>query len=119
MSHVQQKLSAKQTEILNVVIRGNGYDSTGKLIACDLDQLITRLSYTPSKESMQFSVRAMMKRGLIYRGEHENRRGRRRVLIVPTDLGQKILSYKMLTVIVAPEAIPGAEGIQESHEIVV
>jgi len=96
------KLTDKQIETLKVLIRGNGFNSAGTLIACDLDQLIERLSYAPSKQSIQFSIRALMKRGLVYRGEHENRRNRRRVLIVPTDLAKTIVTSKILGTVEEP-----------------
>ena len=108
-------LSTKQSEILSVLIRGNGFTPTGVLVACDLDQLLMRLSYSPTKQSMQFSIRALIRRGLVFRGEHENRRNRKRVLLVPTDLARKVISDRILSVITTkePEVIPEIEDLSQ------
>jgi DNA-binding PadR family transcriptional regulator len=76
-------LTAKQKAILALVVHGNK-DGT----PIDLDQLIERVPYSPTKESMQFSVRAMVNKGLIEKGGIEPRRGRGRRIITATDLGK-------------------------------
>ena len=58
--------------------------------AIDLDQLLERLDYKTSKESLQFSLRALIGHGLIRKGERELRRDRVRQTIVPTGLGKMI-----------------------------
>lgn len=79
-------MTDKQIEIMKLVIEGN---EDGSL--CDIDQLCERLSYKPSKESLQFSLRALSKHKMLARGSTEKRRGRRRRLIEPTRQG--ILVY--------------------------
>lgn len=74
-----QALSAKAWEIIQVVMRGN---SDGSWV--DLDQLIERLSYKPSKQSIQFSIRCLVKRGLIEKKDTEYRRGMSRRILAPT-----------------------------------
>lgn len=83
-------LTTKQVEILGVVVKGNG-TVEGRFIPCDLDQIIERLSYAPTKEALQFSIRNLIKKELIQKTGTEKRRDRRRVLISPTALGKRIL----------------------------
>jgi DNA-binding MarR family transcriptional regulator len=72
-------MSPKAWEIIRVIMRGNPDGSW-----VDLDQLIERLSYNPSKESLQFSIRALIKRGMIERKDTEFRRGVNRRVLAPT-----------------------------------
>lgn len=76
------KLSKKQKAILALIVHGN---PDGPL---DLDQLIDRLTYMPTKDSMHFSIRALVEKGLVEKGELENRRGRARRTLIATPLGQ-------------------------------
>jgi DNA-binding PadR family transcriptional regulator len=57
----------------------------------DLDQLLDTLSWEPSKESLQFTIRALIKRGLIVKSDLELRRGRRRVSFLMTADGRQLL----------------------------
>lgn len=79
-----QTLSAKAFEIMRVVIRGNPDGSW-----TDLDQVLERLTYKPTKESIQFSIRALIKRGLLEKKDQEERRGATRRLLAPTAKGLK------------------------------
>jgi len=76
-------LTAKQQELIRVVVAANPDGSP-----CDLDQILERLSYGPTKESLQFSIRALIRHELIEKKGSEVRRDRRRVLIVPTEMGK-------------------------------
>ena len=76
-------LTTKQQEIIKVIGKGN---EDGSIV--DLDQLIERLSYKPSKESIHFSIRALIKHELIEKAGMEKRRGRSRSLIRLKPLGQ-------------------------------
>jgi predicted MarR family transcription regulator len=76
-------LSLKQLELLHLIARSN---SDGSLI--DFDQLLERLSYRPSKMAAQFSIRALLARGLIQKAGREKRRARVRRLFSITPLGQ-------------------------------
>jgi DNA-binding MarR family transcriptional regulator len=100
-------LTPKQIEILGIVVRGNGTVG-GHLIPCDLDQIIERLSYTPTKEAIQFSIRNLIGKELIKKAGTEKRRDRRRVLISPTELGKRIL---------VAEVNPCWVGSEEEHPI--
>jgi len=80
-------LTTKQIEIMKVVAAGA---IAGAVV--DLDQLLERLPYTTTKESLQFSLRAIERHGLIDRSMSEHRRGRARRLVKPTDLGMAVIN---------------------------
>lgn len=75
-------LTTKQKEILTLIVNRN---SDGTPI--DLDELLTRLPYHTTKQSMQFSVRALVGKGYIEKCPTEIRRGRMRRLFQATPLG--------------------------------
>ena len=75
-------LTSKQIELMRVITEANP-DGTD----IDLDQLIERLRYTTTQDSLQFSIRALIKRELIEKTGMEKRRDRRRILIRATDMG--------------------------------
>lgn len=54
----------------------------------DLDEILERVNYKPTKQSIQFTIRSLIRHDLIEKLGDENRRGRRRVLIGPTSLGR-------------------------------
>lgn len=83
-------LTPKQIAILGVVVKGNGKDDAGRFIPCDLDQIIDRVDYKPTKEAIHFSIRNLIGKELILKSGTENRRDRRRVLISPTELGRNL-----------------------------
>lgn len=76
-------LTTKQRYILRLIVDGNP-DGT----PIDFDELIERLPYTTSKDSMHFSMRALAAKGLAEKGPMELRRDRQRRTIVPTPLGR-------------------------------
>lgn len=80
------RITAKQMEILRLIRRGNPDESF-----IDLDQLLERLSYRPSKASMQFSIRALIKRGLIEKKDLEVRRGAKRITFCLTPKGYRAI----------------------------
>lgn len=76
-------LSIKQKAILKVIKVGN-HDGT----PVDMDQLLQRLPYETSKASMQFSIRALIGRGLLAKAEERKlRAGRLRVCYLLTPVG--------------------------------
>ena len=79
-------LTIKQIEIMKVVVAGAAAGA-----ATDLDQIIERLPYKTTKESLQFSLRALERHELVARSATEYRRGRVRRLIVPTELGHAVI----------------------------
>jgi DNA-binding MarR family transcriptional regulator len=91
-------LTLKQIELLNTIGRRNPDGG-----AIDLDQLIERLSYKPSKQSIQFSIRALIAHGLIQKDAPEKRRGRTRTLISLTTQGEIMVGKPKLSLV---ETIP-------------
>lgn len=83
-------MTSKQMILLGIIVTGNGKDASGRFIPCDLDQIIERAPYKPTKDSIQFTIRNLVGKGLIEKIGTENRRDRRRVLIAPTDLGKRL-----------------------------
>lgn len=82
-------LTDHQLQIMNVLRRGNLDGSS-----VDLDQLLERLAkeegWETNKASIQFSIRAMIRKELIAKAEREVRRGRKRAVLTLTELGRKI-----------------------------
>jgi len=78
-------LTVKQISILRAVVNRN---DDGSLV--DLDQLLDRIDYETTKASIQFSIRSMVKAGVIMKVA-ERRRGRQHVCYEPTGLGARIL----------------------------
>ena len=62
------RLTIKQIELLTVIARGNGENDP-----LDLDQILDNLAYETTKQSLQFSIRALMVHKLIIRGEMQQR----------------------------------------------
>lgn len=87
-------LTSKQKAILALVVQAN---PDGPV---DFDQLIERLPYCPSKDSMHFSIRALVKKGLVEKGGLDVRRGRSRRLLLVTPLGNHWAA------IVCPRPVP-------------
>jgi predicted transcriptional regulator len=78
-------LTSKQAGIIAVMFKLN---EDGSFL--DIDQLLDRLPYETTKQSLQFSLRALVKHGLAEKKGGEVRRGRRRVIWGPTALGLKV-----------------------------
>lgn len=85
-------LTTKQIELLRVIAAGNDDGSPA-----DLDQILERVSYKPTKQSIQFSIRALIGHGLIEKLGTDKRRGRQRVLIGATPLGQHYVGPLSIT----------------------
>ncbi|UUZ75512.1 hypothetical protein LP414_27740 [Polaromonas sp. P1(28)-13] len=81
------RLTVKQIELLTVIAKGNGPDDP-----CDLDQILDEIRYETTKQSLQFSIRALVAHGLIFRKGTESRRGRQRQVIEATSLGRAVVS---------------------------
>ncbi len=76
-------LTTKQIELLRVISAGNEDGS-----ATDLDEILGRVRYETTKQSLQFSIRALIAHGLIEKKGVEKRRGRQRQVIAVTELGR-------------------------------
>lgn len=84
-------LTLKQIELMRVITEQN---------ETDLDEILSLIRYHTSKQSLQFSIRALIGRGLVEKRGIIKVRGRMRQVIAPTAVGA---GYKSL-----PEARSGA-----------
>ena len=75
-------LTTKQIEVLRIVAKGNSDGSHA-----DLDEILARASYKPTKQAIQFTIRSLIEHDLIEKLAAEKRRGRLRVVIGATVLG--------------------------------
>lgn len=89
-------LTKKQIAILETIRKG---DDNGDFL--DVDTLLLKLPYETSKASFQFSIRALVKRGLVAKG-YETRRGRNRV------------TYSL-----TPEAVRRFDGVTGQYDVIV
>ena len=100
-------LTAKQIELLRVIAAGNGDAGPA-----DLDEILDRVRYETSKQSLQFSIRALVERGIIEKKGIQKRRGRQRQVIGATKLGLELAGVKQT----APRAFIEDNLISESPE---
>lgn len=87
MSPNDTRLTIKQIQILKTIYQH--WDTHRQEI--DVDQLLESLPYQTTKASMQFSIRSLIKKGLILKCECEVRRGRLRRVIKVTQFGKTML----------------------------
>lgn len=77
----------------------------------DLDQLLPKLSWGPSKEAAQFTIRALMKKKMLEKLPLQLRRGRLRVSYQLTSVGKVVLDPRLDSLaaveIEAPDLAPG------------
>jgi hypothetical protein len=92
-------LTPYQVEILLAVQRcaSEGFD-------IDLDQMLDCLTWKPTKQSLQFSIRALIAKGMLAKTDHQVRRGRKRVCFKLTVAAATIMDPRIST---APE-VPSA-----------
>jgi len=88
-------LSVKQTMLMKVIADG-GIEPGEEYIDLDqvIDELERRYGWKTSKASLQFSVRSMMKRGMLEKMPQERRRGRSRIIFRATDLAKHFVSIQ-------------------------
>lgn len=77
-------LTTKQMQIMATVVRANPDGSY-----LDMDQIVEKVPYETTKQSMQFSIRALIKKGLLEKKTNEVRRSRSHIIISPTLLGME------------------------------
>lgn len=79
-------LTSKQRHIMLTLQRGS---EDGDWM--DLDELLVSLPYRTTKQSLQFSIRALIERGMVEKKGLAKRRGRQRRLLGPSALGYDYL----------------------------
>jgi hypothetical protein len=80
-------LTAYQVEVLRLALAGNPAGE-GHI---DFDQLLDRLSWQPSKQSAQFTIRACIAKKVLEKTETVMRRGRHRICYRITPAGMLAL----------------------------
>lgn len=108
-----KNMTAKQLQIMRVITAGSGKDETGQDIPVDMDELLARLPYKTSKESMQFSIRALIRHDYITKSIRDYRRGRSRVCFHVTPTGASMVTSSVPVSFVTP---PGVEEILGDSE---
>jgi len=68
------RFTAKQIDVLEKILKGA---DNGDFL--DTDQLIEKISYNPTKNAFQFTLRYLVKRGLIEKAGLRQRDGRKRM----------------------------------------
>ena len=91
MSEIRIGLTEKQYKILTVICDGNK-ELDGTWTPVDLDELLERVAYRTTKQSMQFSIRALISRKMIEKGT-DKRRGSIRVTYIPTRVAKQMMGY--------------------------
>lgn len=86
--------TGKQMAIMKVLVVGNGWEN-GEFIPCDLNQLLERLEYRTTKASIQFSIRKLIKRGMIVKGDIVMRRGMHMRVLFPTKAARERFASKL------------------------
>jgi hypothetical protein len=105
-------LTSKQRKLMTVVMKGN-IDVKGDWISwCDYQQILDRLPYETSRESLMCSIRILRNQGWIERGGKELRIGRVRQTITPTPLAGRILNPVKPSSVVTYEEVIGDEFIE-------
>lgn len=82
-------LTKKQIQLLNTIKSGDDVDDP-----LDLDDILDALPYQTTKQSLQFSIRALINKGMIERSELRKRGGigQARRTIRLTDFGRAVLT---------------------------
>lgn len=83
------RFTLKQIDVLETIMKG---DDDGGFI--DMDQLLDRVSYETTKPSMQFTIRALVARGLVEKKPRQIRRGRLRAIFCLTPQALKSFDAK-------------------------
>lgn len=79
------RVTVKQTLLLAAIRKGNGRGGFA-----DIDQVLFNLDYKTTKQSLQFSLRALIKHGLIEKRDLEPRRGQQRRILSLTKEGYRV-----------------------------
>ncbi|MGZ8172596.1 MAG: hypothetical protein ACXWT0_01710 [Methylobacter sp.] len=86
------RITNKQIALLAAIRKGG---DNGEFT--DLDQILANLDYDTTKQSLQFSLRALIKRGWAIKHEQETRRKQSRRVISLTALGYDIAAARCKT----------------------
>lgn len=85
-------LTRKQSALMKVIMAGN-IDAKGNRISwCDYTQILDRLPYTTTRESLMCSIRILREQNWIKAAGKEIRDGRAKQTIEPTAVALRILA---------------------------
>ena len=77
-------LTAKQRQLLKVIVLGN-LDATGARVSdVDYQQMLNRIPYKTSRDSLMCSIAILEKQGWLVKAGKENRDGRMKQTLSPT-----------------------------------
>lgn len=106
--NLAQNLTSKQYMIMVCICDGNGKNEAGEFEAIDLDQLLERVAYRTGKDSMQFSIKALIRHGYVKK-DYAKRRNAKRVIYIPTKSGKQIMGYIPLSY------VSSATGVEDTY----
>lgn len=81
-------MTNKQIMVMKVILKGNKVGDVWTPV--DLDELLERIPYDTTKASMQFTIRYLVKKGCIVKGQ-DHRRSYNRATYTPTDQGKSMI----------------------------
>lgn len=87
------RVTKKQIALITTI--GAANDDGGFL---DIDQILEKLSYVTTKQSLQFSLRALIKNGYVEKRGLETRRGQGRIVISLTKEGYRMMQTHAVSV---------------------
>lgn len=94
-------LTHKQRQVIKIVIMGNIDVRGNRLSDVDVYQLLNRLEYETSRDSLMCSLAILEKQGWIVKAGKELRAGRKKQTLAPT--AQAIRVMTPATIAVSPE----------------
>lgn len=91
---MNKAMTVKQWAIMKVIVKGNINVHGDRISWCDKRQILERLPYSTTRDSLIFSIRALVSHGLIEKGPRELRGGRVRQPYIPTEKALRIVEGK-------------------------
>lgn len=91
---MNKAMTVKQWAIMKVIVKGNINVHGDRISWCDKRQILERLPYETTRDSLMFSIRALVNHGLIEKGPRELRNGRVRQPYIPTEKALRIVAGK-------------------------
>lgn len=111
-------LTRKQWAIMKVIVKGNINVHGDRISWCDKRQILERLPYDTSRDSLIFSLRALEKHGLVEKGPRELREGRIRQPYVPTEKALRVVEGKGSGATAGGRPLDYRTVIDDSEEVI-
>lgn len=103
------RLTKKQRIVLEVICEGLKNDQGVRIGWLDTLQICERVPYRVSIHSMKFTIRFLMEKGLVQKGDEELRRERWVVPIIPTNE-----AFDWIVSHVSPRIVEHDDGVVEA-----